>query len=92
MVSSSLDLLDSPLLHSSIIEYPIKTRPGFMYITSVLYVVDTMADWEIGYLTAEINSKRYFKDKNFKLDIVTVGMKKNSKKHGWFLYTTNDIC
>jgi putative intracellular protease/amidase len=45
-----------------------------------LYVVDTMADWEIGYLTAEINSKRYFKDKNFKLEIVTVGMNKKVVK------------
>jgi putative intracellular protease/amidase len=25
-----------------------------------LYVLDTMADWEIGYLTAELNSRRYF--------------------------------
>jgi putative intracellular protease/amidase len=28
-----------------------------------LYVLDTLADWEIGFITAELNSKRYF-DKN----------------------------
>jgi len=39
-----------------------------------------MADWEIGYLTAEINSKRYFKDKKIKLNIITVGVDKNIVK------------
>lgn len=29
--------------------------------TVYLYVFDTMADWEIGYLTAELNSGRYYK-------------------------------
>lgn len=29
--------------------------------TVYLYVFDTMSDWEIGYLTAELNSGRYFK-------------------------------
>ena len=42
-----------------------------------LYVIDTMADWEIGYLTAEINSRRYFKEKENKLEIITVGVNNN---------------
>lgn len=29
--------------------------------TVYLYVFDTMSDWEIGYLTAELNSGRYYK-------------------------------
>lgn len=29
--------------------------------TAFLYVFDTMADWETGYLTAELNSGRYFR-------------------------------
>jgi hypothetical protein len=33
--------------------------------TVYLYVFDTMSDWEIGYLTAELNSGRYYK-KGFK--------------------------
>lgn len=41
-----------------------------------LYVFDTMADWEIGYLTAELNSGRYFKKGLDPLKIVTVGLNK----------------
>lgn len=44
--------------------------------TVYLYVFDTMADWEIGYLTAEINSGRYFKKGLMPLKIVTVGITK----------------
>lgn len=29
--------------------------------TIYVYVLDTMADWELGYITAELNSMRYFK-------------------------------
>jgi len=45
-----------------------------------LYVLDTLADWEIGYLTAEINSKRYFKNKNDDCKIVKVGASKDPIK------------
>lgn len=41
-----------------------------------LYVFDTMADWETGYLSAEINSGRYFKKDLAPLKIVTVGIDK----------------
>lgn len=41
-----------------------------------LYVFDTMADWEMSYLTAELNSGRYFKKGLDPLKIVTVGMNK----------------
>jgi len=41
-----------------------------------LYVFDTMADWEIGYLTAELNSGRYFKKGLAPSKIVTVGIEK----------------
>jgi putative intracellular protease/amidase len=44
--------------------------------TVYLYVFDTMADWEIGYLTAELNSGRYYKKGVAPLKIVTVGMEK----------------
>lgn len=26
-----------------------------------IYVLDTLADWELGYVTAELNSRRFFK-------------------------------
>jgi len=42
-----------------------------------LYVFDTMADWEIGYLTAELNSGRYFKKGVQPLEVITVGIDKN---------------
>lgn len=42
-----------------------------------LYVFDTMADWEVGYLTAEINTGRYFKKGIAPINIVTVGIDKN---------------
>ncbi len=44
--------------------------------TVYLYVFDTMADWEIGYLTAELNSGRYYKKGLAPIKIVTVGMEK----------------
>lgn len=41
-----------------------------------LYVFDTLSDWEIGYLTAELNTGRYFKKGLAPLKIVTVGLDK----------------
>lgn len=43
-----------------------------------LYVFDTMADWEIGYLTAELNSGRYYKKGLASSKIVTVGIEKTA--------------
>ncbi|WNS41544.1 type 1 glutamine amidotransferase family protein [Paenibacillus sp. MMS20-IR301] len=42
--------------------------------TVYLYVFDTMADWEIGYLTAELNSGRYYKQGQPSSKIVTVSL------------------
>ncbi|WDM20831.1 type 1 glutamine amidotransferase family protein [Paenibacillus polymyxa] len=47
-----------------------------MNSTVYLYVFDTMADWEIGYLTAELNSGRYYKKGLAPSKIVTMGMEK----------------
>ncbi|MBT2289071.1 glutamine amidotransferase [Paenibacillus albidus] len=41
-----------------------------------LYVFDTMADWEIGYLTAELNSGRYYRKGQAPSEIVTVASEK----------------
>ncbi|MGG4093479.1 type 1 glutamine amidotransferase family protein [Paenibacillus lautus] len=46
--------------------------------TVYLYVFDTMADWEIGYLTAELNSGRYYKKGLAPSKIVTVGIEKTT--------------
>ncbi len=39
-----------------------------------LYVFDTMADWEPGYIIAELHSGRYFKDKTLKYEVKTVSL------------------
>lgn len=38
-----------------------------------LYVLNTLADWEIGFLTVELTSKRYFEDQNEPFDLIKVG-------------------
>lgn len=43
-----------------------------------LYVFDTMSDWEVGYLIAELNSGRYFKKELPPLGVITVGIDKNA--------------
>ncbi|URZ04714.1 type 1 glutamine amidotransferase family protein [Clostridium felsineum] len=44
--------------------------------TVYIYVFDTMADWEICYLSTEINSGRYYKKGVMPLKVVTVGITK----------------
>ncbi len=39
-----------------------------------LYVFDSMADWEIGYVTAELHSGRYFKKGTTRYTVRTVGL------------------
>ncbi|MCC0656034.1 glutamine amidotransferase [Clostridioides sp. ES-S-0123-01] len=48
-----------------------KNRKAYMY------VFDTMSDWEVGYLTAELNTGRYFKKGLKPLKVLTVGIDKN---------------
>ncbi|MEC0108616.1 glutamine amidotransferase [Paenibacillus taichungensis] len=42
-----------------------------------LYVFDTMSDWEVGYLIAELNSGRYFKKELEPIEVVAVGVDKS---------------
>ncbi|RAU93880.1 type 1 glutamine amidotransferase family protein [Paenibacillus sp. YN15] len=44
--------------------------------TVYLYVFDTMSDWEIGYVAAELNSGRYFRQGLAPARIITVGIEK----------------
>lgn len=39
-----------------------------------LYVCDTMADWEPGYIISELHSGRYFKERTLKYEVKTVGL------------------
>jgi putative intracellular protease/amidase len=56
-----------------------------------LYALDTLADWEIGYLTAEINSGRYLKKNIEKPKIVKVGKNLNPIKTMGGMEITPDI-
>jgi len=39
-----------------------------------LYVFDTMADWEPGYVMAELHSGRFFKDNSLRFEVKTVSL------------------
>lgn len=41
--------------------------------TAYLYILDTLSDWEIGFLTAELNSARYFDKSKEGIDLVKIG-------------------
>ena len=49
-------------------------------ITIYVYTLDTMADWEMGYVTAELNSGRFFKTDAPKVSVKTVGLSKEPVK------------
>ncbi|MBQ9207791.1 MAG: glutamine amidotransferase [Treponema sp.] len=49
-------------------------------ITVYLYLIATMADWEIGFVTAELNSKRFFKQDAPSVCIKTVSLTKECVK------------
>lgn len=42
-----------------------------------LYVLNTLADWEIGYLTAEVYSGRYFSNHDTECHLIMVGKDRN---------------
>lgn len=41
-------------------------------ITMYVYVLDTLADWELGYVTSELNSGRFFKKDAQRISLKTV--------------------
>ena len=64
----------------------------FMKISKVyLYVFNTMSDWEYGYLIAELNSGRYFKNGLEPLNVITVGATKESVKTMGGLHIAPDM-
>ncbi len=44
------------------------------------YILDSMADWELGYVIAELNSGQYFKDRGSRIPVKLVGASKHSIK------------
>ena len=49
-------------------------------LTVYVYVLDTLADWELGYVTAELNSGRFFKREAPFVSVKTVGLSKELVK------------
>lgn len=48
--------------------------------TIYVYVPDTLADWELGYVVAELNSRRFFKKDAPKVSVKTVGLSREPVK------------
>lgn len=48
--------------------------------TVYVYTPNTLADWELGYVTAELNSKRFFKKDAPGITVKTVGISKKAVK------------
>lgn len=48
--------------------------------TVYVYTLDTLADWELGYITAELNSKRFFKKDAPSVSVKTVAVSKEPVK------------
>lgn len=48
--------------------------------TIYVYVLDTLADWELGYVTAELNSGRFFKKNAQSISLKTVSLTKEPIK------------
>ncbi|MBN1532443.1 MAG: glutamine amidotransferase [Spirochaetes bacterium] len=42
-------------------------------MNAYLYVFDTLADWEVGYITAELNTGRYFRERGSRMPVIPVG-------------------
>ena len=48
--------------------------------TVYIYTLDTLADWELGYVTAELNSRRFFKKDAPEVTVKTVAVSKEPVK------------
>lgn len=59
--------------------------------TAYLYVFDTMADWEPGFLIAELNTGRYFQNDATKYSVRTVGITKKPVVTMGGVHITPDI-
>ena len=57
-----------------------KKKMEDVMFTVYVYVLDTLADWELGYVTAELNSGRFFKKGAPSISVKTVGISKRPVK------------
>ncbi|WP_338134427.1 hypothetical protein [Carnobacterium divergens] len=54
-------------------------------VTVYSYVLDTLADWELGYVTSELNSGRFFKKGQQRLSLKMVSYSTET------IYTMGDL-
>ncbi|SEH76973.1 Putative intracellular protease/amidase [Halobacillus karajensis] len=47
-------------------------------INVYIYALDTLADWELGYVTSELNSGQYFKKSSANVSVKTVGVTRDA--------------
>lgn len=59
-------------------------------MNAYLYVLNTLADWEIGYLTAELNSGRYLDKKKPPIKLIKIGNSTESVQTMGGIVTTPD--
>lgn len=55
-----------------------------------LYILNTLADWEIGYITAELNSGRYLDKSKDKISLIKIGNTKEPIKTMGGMWITPD--
>lgn len=48
--------------------------------TVYVYALDTLADWELGYVTAELNSRRFFRENAPEVSVKTAAVSKEAVK------------
>jgi len=51
-------------------------------ITIYVYVLDTLADWELGYVISELNSGRFFKKGEQRVSLKTVSYLSFAQRNG----------
>jgi putative intracellular protease/amidase len=56
-----------------------------------LYVLSTLADWEIGYLTAELHSKRFFRNPKADFQLMKLGLSRTPVESMGGMHITPDV-
>jgi putative intracellular protease/amidase len=64
-------------------EKPLPLSPVKLYVDTMnayLYIFDTLSDWETGYITAELNTGRFFKQPGNSVRVITIANTKDAVK------------
>ena len=61
-------------IKKQVMQYTVKMEEIMVHI--YVYILDTLADWELGHVTAELHSGRFFKEEAPRISFQTVGISK----------------